>query len=396
VPALHLRKVVVNGASGTATVADFTLTATGPSGISGTSPVDSGALFLQGTYALSETLSAAATGKYSASAWACVGGTQGDATHITIGLGGSATCTITNSALPIVTLQKKINGVAGTTFNFSTTSPSGSGVPASTTATPLTNNGTAASADVNAKVVPVGAYSFTEVNLANGWMLSNVNCTGTIAITTPTGASFSLGLGDNVVCTFTNDQQGGTTRTQGFWATHTWLTNAIWNGLPLPAGTSTIPAVPVKTSADAKLCPANGSGQELSIGTVALGPNGEVFTLAGTNEVLGGFWANISNKLNSNPKKRSDLDQARMQMLQQYLAAVLNEHAFLTLGPDLAAARVDYCGTDIGKIKGWIGTLGNYNTQGDGQTFDPGSSATSQESKKEANIGFWDVTLQKP
>jgi hypothetical protein len=264
----------------------------------------------------------------------------------------------------------------------------------------LTNNGTAASADVNAKVVPVGDFSFTEVNLANGWMLNNINCTGVtsgIPSYTSTGASFSATYGNNITCTFTNDQQGGTTRTQGFWATHTWLTNAIWNGLPLPAGTTTIPAVPVATSPDAKLCPAGG-GQELSIGTLIPGYmlGDPVFTLAGTNEVLGGFWANISNKLNGNPKKRSPLDQARMQMLQQYLAAVLNEHAFLTPGPDLAAARADYCGTDASKIQGWIGVLGTYNSQGDGQTFDPGSSATSQEAKKEANIGFWDVTFQKP
>ena len=44
-PKLHLRKVVVNDNGGTATVANFTLTAngTGTNDLSGTSPVDSGA-----------------------------------------------------------------------------------------------------------------------------------------------------------------------------------------------------------------------------------------------------------------------------------------------------------------------------------------------------------------
>jgi hypothetical protein len=394
-PALHLRKVVVNGASGTATVADFTLTATGPTSISGTSPVDSGAGFSVGTYALSETPSAAAAGKYSASAWVCVGGTQ-NGVNITLQNAENATCTITNTALPIVTLQKSINGIAGTTFYFDTTSPGGSGIPATVTATPVTNNGTAASPDVDHKVVPIGNYTFTE-NLINpgtpGWLLTNISCTGVSnagSLTySATGAAFTASLGDNIVCTFTNDQQGGATRTQGFWATHTWLTNAIWAGLPLPPGTSTIPASKVAGTADAKMC----GPSELSIGTPLVPPYpAPPFTQPGTNDVLGGFWANIANKSSSAPgnKKRSSLDQARMQMLQQYLAAVLNEHAFGTPGPDLAAARADFCGTDEGKIQNWVGVLGAYNSQGDTQTFDPGSSATAQESKREANIPLWD------
>ena len=56
-PKLHLRKVVVNDNGGTATVADFTLTANGAGAndLSGTSPVDSGAGLQADTWALSET-----------------------------------------------------------------------------------------------------------------------------------------------------------------------------------------------------------------------------------------------------------------------------------------------------------------------------------------------------
>ena len=102
-PKLHLRKVVTNDNGGTATVADFTLTATGGvtgNNLSGTSPVDSGATLKADTWALSESGPAG----YTASDWSCVGGSQ-SGSNITVGIGGSATCTITNSdnkASPVI------------------------------------------------------------------------------------------------------------------------------------------------------------------------------------------------------------------------------------------------------------------------------------------------------
>ena len=45
-------------------------------------------------------------------------------------------------------------------------------------------------------------------------------------------------------------------------------------------------------------------------------------------------------------KKRTAIDQARMQMLQQYLAAVLNVHLFGSGNETmLATARAAYCGS---------------------------------------------------
>jgi len=55
--------------------------------------ISSGAGFFAGTYDLSESGGPAG---YSASAWVCVGGTQDDSDTITLALGESATCTITN------------------------------------------------------------------------------------------------------------------------------------------------------------------------------------------------------------------------------------------------------------------------------------------------------------
>jgi hypothetical protein len=68
-PALHLRKTVTNDNGGTALPTAWTLSATGPTPLSGTSPVDSGAAFLPGTYTLSES---GGPSGYTASAWSCV------------------------------------------------------------------------------------------------------------------------------------------------------------------------------------------------------------------------------------------------------------------------------------------------------------------------------------
>ena len=125
-PKLHLRKVVVNDNGGTKTLADFTLTANGTDSndLSGTSPVDSGAGLKADTWALSETSPAG----YSASAWVCVGGTQ-EGANITVGIGGEATCTITNDDIaPKLTIVKVVNNAGGGTatvadFGITTTAP---------------------------------------------------------------------------------------------------------------------------------------------------------------------------------------------------------------------------------------------------------------------------------
>jgi hypothetical protein len=89
--ALTLVKEVTNNNIGTSVPTDFTLTADGPTPISGDGGATSDATFQPGTYTLSETGPAG----YDASAWVCVGGSQSD-DQITLALGESATCTITN------------------------------------------------------------------------------------------------------------------------------------------------------------------------------------------------------------------------------------------------------------------------------------------------------------
>ena len=103
-PSLTLTKVVVNNNGGTAVTTDFTLSAAGPTPISGAGGASSDATFSAGAYALSET----GPDGYEASSWSCTGGTQnGD--QITVGLGESASCSITNDDIsPTLTVIKTV------------------------------------------------------------------------------------------------------------------------------------------------------------------------------------------------------------------------------------------------------------------------------------------------
>ena len=77
-----------------------------------------------------------------------------------------------------------------------------------------------------------------------------------------------------------------------------------------------------------------------------------------------------------------------MQFLQQYLAAVLNVHAFDTPipGTSLATARAAYCGTNPDTILAQKNLLGAYNSMGDSVDFTPGGGATPKDSRDLANI----------
>src|SRR5262245_61491905 len=122
-PKLHLRKVVVNDNGGTKTVADFTLTAAGSkesNDLTGHSPVDSGTGLKADTWTLSESTVAG----YTANAWTCDGGSQnGD--KITLGIGGEATCTITNDDVALKLHLRKVvvndNGGTKTVDDFTLT-----------------------------------------------------------------------------------------------------------------------------------------------------------------------------------------------------------------------------------------------------------------------------------
>ncbi|OGG35190.1 hypothetical protein A2363_03910 [Candidatus Gottesmanbacteria bacterium RIFOXYB1_FULL_47_11] len=189
-PSLTLVKEVTNDNGGTATPGNWTLTATGLTGFSGSGPtVSNGASFDAGTYDLSEL----GPSGYTASSWVCVGGTQVDGDTVTVGLGQSATCTITNSDnSPSLTLVKEVTNNNGGTALASAWTLTASGPTGFSGSGPSVSNG--ASFDT-------GTYNLSESGPA-GYSASNWVCVGGTQVD---GDTVTVGLGQSATCTITND-----------------------------------------------------------------------------------------------------------------------------------------------------------------------------------------------
>jgi hypothetical protein len=223
-PSLTLIKVVVNGSNpgGTAVAADWTLNANGTATpLSGSTPVASGADFLAGTYDLSES----GPSDYDASDWVCVGdGNQTDADTIVLGIGDSATCTITNTAHGRVEVLKTVSTVptAGYTFEIRT-GVSDSAVGTTEASCTTDANG---ECDFGGATFSAGDYWFCETNMLPGWETELTGYPGAIVPnnTDPEVdnsticAPFSIGVGETVMFTIDNTPPpGGDARTIGFW-----------------------------------------------------------------------------------------------------------------------------------------------------------------------------------
>jgi uncharacterized repeat protein (TIGR01451 family) len=179
VPSLTLVKNVSNDNGGAAVASDWTLTADGPTPIAGAGGASSDGTFSAGTYSLSEDGPAG----YSASAWSCVGGSQ-NGNAITLGLGESATCTITNDDIqPLLTVIKTVvndNGGTMTVDDFELF------VDAVQVTSGVTNGFNA------------GSYTVSESSRAGytaGAWGGDCAADGTV----------SLAISDNKTCTITND-----------------------------------------------------------------------------------------------------------------------------------------------------------------------------------------------
>lgn len=188
-PSLTLSKTVVGGP---ASASDFELIATGPTTLSGNGGAVSNATFDAGTYTLSEVdNSNLSEGSYSAGAWNCTGATVANGNEITIGLGDTVSCEITNTYVPpakgsITIVKTVLNNFGGTattdSFNYFITS--------ATNAVTNMVNGVA-------QLFDPGNYTASESSLsgysAGAW--GGDGCTdGTI----------SLADQDDVTCTITN------------------------------------------------------------------------------------------------------------------------------------------------------------------------------------------------
>jgi hypothetical protein len=319
---------------------------------------------------------------------------------VTLGYGDVKECKLTNNDKPgtivIVKNAKPQNG----TFSFSTTgSSSGPGTswPGNFTLTGSTSGG----GNQKSFTVDAGAYTVTEGTQLS-WILTGIggstdpntpfDCTVT-GLGGSTGAgdprndgalqtrkvSISVKNGDTVRCVFENTGNGAT-RTQGFWATHPQLADIAWDGGS--AFGHTFPGV-ATVLGDKKLC-LSGTPQSTPL-TIDASPG----AASGNSELMGGFWSDVSKT--STGKKRGSLSQAKMQLLQQLLAAELNASAFgsaPTIGT-ISAWETAFCGTNANAVKNAQQQAASFNSQGDSQTFTPGTSADSKFARRIANIAFW-------
>ncbi|MFC1622262.1 hypothetical protein ACFL13_02710 [Patescibacteria group bacterium] len=197
-PSLTLVKEVFNDDGGKALPSDWTLTATGPTGFSGSGPsVSNGASFDIGTYDLSES----SLSGYTASDWVCVGGSQVDGDTITLGLGESATCTITNDDNPpSLKLVKEVtndNGGQATSDQWTLYAKALCQMGDTDPACGFFDSGDSTTfheLDANR------SYNLWEVG-PSGYTQGSFSCDGG----TQNGNKITLSLEDQVTCTITND-----------------------------------------------------------------------------------------------------------------------------------------------------------------------------------------------
>jgi hypothetical protein len=354
-------KHVINDNGGTAVASAFTNT------IGGVTAVGGQAVTGAESPGVDKTLST--VGAYTVTEGAHVGYTVSYSTDCngTIALGETKTCTVTNDDQPATLIVKKIVIGDGATFDFTGT---GTGITPSpfTIAVASNSNNTQTFSNISA-----GTKTITEL-AETGYLLTDLGCT-TNDNTTPDGViydpaltstvSTTLTLGGTVTCTFINEQVvGQTTRTQGFWSTHLSITHAVWFG-----GTSG--GIVYDGVSDNLLC-------------------GKAIDTDG--KLMGAFWSNISQT--STKTKRSSLDQARMRLLQQLIAAELNHEAFgssPTGSISIADAEAAYCGTDIDAINAAASAMAAFNESGDSGVFTPGASANGKTAKTAANVAYWDI-----
>ena len=181
-PSLTLIKQVINDNGGSATAAQWTLSA-GNNDVTGS---ETGAVATDqaGTYALSESLVAG----YTNTSITCSNAT-GEVTEVTVGLGEDVTCTFVNDDdAPSLTLIKQVindNGGSATAAQW-TLSAGNNDVTGSETGAVATDQ--------------AGTYALSE-SLVAGYTNTSITCSNATGEVT----EVTVGLGEDVTCTFVND-----------------------------------------------------------------------------------------------------------------------------------------------------------------------------------------------
>ena len=169
-----------------------------------------------------------------------------------------------------------------------------------------------------------------------------------------------LPLGGDVTCKFIN-HTSSPTRTQGFWQTHTAYTTSIFT---------------------------TNLGGAMLIGDGGL-HKGPIDT---AGKIFGAFYSSISKKAGGG--NRSAIDKARMQLLQQLVAAKLNCAAFgcdATAMAMIAAADAAYAGNSTSAILSAVSVVDAFNNSGDTIIIGNAGNATPKTSQDLANKIFWDA-----
>ncbi len=188
-PSLTLTKLVTNNDGGTAVPTDWTLTATGPTTISGAGGASSDGSFVAGTYTLSESAGPAG---YTSGPWSCSGDGVQVGNEITLAINETATCTITsNDVGPELTIVKNPtndNGFTALPDDFN-----------------LTVGGVGVTSGASIAYVANTPYAINETPVA-GYRF--VSITGDPKCPTSLGGTITMAPGDVITCTITNNDIG--------------------------------------------------------------------------------------------------------------------------------------------------------------------------------------------
>lgn len=342
---LTVIKHVINDNGGTNVAGDFTMNVTGTNVSNRSFPgaEDPGVTVTlkPGTYAATES---GLFGYAESDSQDCAG---------TATSGQTLTCTITNNdiAPQLTVIKHVIKNSVGTksasdfTMYVTGTNVSNPSFPGSESGVTVTLN--------------AGAYNATESSALNYTGVYSADCTGTINI------------GQTKTCTITNIYQPAT-RTLGFWQTHTAFTHQIY--LLLASFSQNyvgVNSTPTSSSHKGIITDIQATSQ---------------------SQLLGAFYASISKKITG--QARTTLDQDRMILLQQLVAAKLNCAMFTCIPSTvnvISQADADYAAGNIAAILNDANALDTYNNSNDNAplgSYNPGS-ATSQLSSSYANKAFW-------
>ena len=292
----------------------------------------------------------------------------------TVAPGDNVVCDYKNQAIGTIIINKIAKNGDGQ-FGFTVTGPSSSSTPITT------SGGTGTTGPVT---VYTGTYTISESSIPLNWGFVSVICTDGTTTFSPTG--FAITPGKTVTCTFTNIKA---TKTQGFWANHVAAAGTV-----LGATSTTL------------------TGDNSITKVITMGGSSSGKKIDDLPSYFGAFLSGISK--NSDGTARTALNQAKMQLTQQAVAAIMNCNAFGSIpaatyeglplidstcnAPSGTTAVGKYLNTvsssDASKVIAVATLLDTFNNSGDPVATTLGStSADANLAKNLANKIFADTGL---